>query len=52
MLDGYKSYIGAAIMAASAALSYLGYGDLAESAKVFGFALLGAGVAHKVDKNK
>lgn len=30
MLKGYKTYIGAAVMASSAALAYLGYDDMAK----------------------
>jgi len=44
MLKGYKTYIGATIIAASAALSYLGYGDISEMVLTVGGALGLAGL--------
>lgn len=49
-MNGYKSYIGAAIVAISAGLNYLGMTELGDAFQTFGFAILGAGVAHKVAK--
>ena len=50
VLDGYKSYIGAALMAAGAALDALGYVELGVALRNFGTAVLGLGLAHKLAK--
>ena len=49
MLKGYKTIIGAAIMAASAALSYLGYTELSESFRTFAFGVLAIGLGGKIE---
>ena len=48
--DGYKSYIGAAVMAAGAFLNALGYAELGAALTQFGTAVLGLGLAHKLAK--
>ena len=52
MLDGYKTYIGAAIEAACAALTALGYIELADTLRPFGRALMAFGFGHKISKIK
>lgn len=49
-LDGYKTYIGAAMVAASAVLDFLGYADLAEQVLRLGEALGILGIGHKMVK--
>ena len=51
MLSGYKTYIGAAIMAISAFMEAVPeLQPLAEPFRVFGMALLGVGIGHKLAK--
>ena len=50
MLDGYKTWIGAGIMAVAAALTYLGYAELGKAFETFAFGVLTVGVAGKIQK--
>jgi len=50
-LNGYKTLIGAGIMAVSAGLNYAGYTELGEAAKQFGFAVLAVGIGGKIEKS-
>lgn len=50
MLDGYKTIIGACIMAASAALTYLGYAELGQAFETFAFGVLTVGIGGKIVK--
>lgn len=51
MLNGYKTYIGAAIMAISAFMEAVPeLESLAEPFRVFGMALVGVGLGHKLTK--
>ena len=53
MFSGYKTYIGGAIMAVSAFLAYVPeLAELAEPFRIFGMALLGIGLGHKIAKQK
>lgn len=49
-IDGYKSYIGGAFMAVGAFLVAIGEAELGGIMNTFGTALLGVGIAHKIDK--
>jgi len=52
MLDGYKTWIGAGIMAIAAALTYLGNPELGKAFETFAFGVLTVGVAGKIAKSK
>jgi len=49
-MSGYKTWIGAGIMAAGAFLNFIGYAELAEAFKTFAFGVLAVGIGHKVEK--
>ena len=49
-LNGYKTYIGAAIIGISAALDILGYGQYSQAVMLIGSALGLVGIGHKLDK--
>jgi len=52
-MKGYKTWIGAGIMAASAFFKAIPeYEALAEPIMIFGLAVLGVGLGHKIEKNK
>lgn len=50
-MSGWKTWAGAAIVAVSAVLGYVGFPDLATMALTIGGALGLVGVAHKIEKN-
>ena len=50
-LSGYRTLIGAVIMAVSAGLNYAGMTELGEAAKQFGFAILAVGIGGKIEKS-
>ncbi len=49
-LDGYKTYIGAALMAAGVFLAQVGYVELGDAMRQFGMAVSVVGVGHKLAK--
>lgn len=49
-LDGYKSFVGAGIITIAALLDVFNFVDAAGMALKFGGAILGGGLAHKLDK--
>jgi len=51
-MKGWKTWTGAAIMAISGILSYMGYGDLAKAILTVGAALGIVGLGHKIEKTK
>jgi hypothetical protein len=51
-MKGWKTWTGAAIMAASTALFELGFIELSEAFRTFAFALLAIGLGHKLEKLK
>ena len=50
MLNGYKTYLGGAIIAVSAIVDYAGYPPIGALLRELGFALGLVGVAHKIQK--
>ena len=51
MLNGYKTYLGAAIMGLGAALAYLGQPDIGRALEGLGVALGIVGIGHKIEKS-
>lgn len=49
-MKGWKTYVGAAIMAATAVLGYLGYGQYNEALFAIGAALGIYGLRHKMER--
>ena len=52
MLEGYKTIIGAVIMAISAGATYMGYEELGQSFQTFAFGILAVGLGGKISKSK
>lgn len=50
--NGYKTYIGAAIIALSAGLDVLGYGQYSQVLMMIGSTLGLVGVRHAIEKSK
>lgn len=50
MLNGYKTYLGAALIGLGAVLTALGYADIGEPLTRFGEALSIGGLGHKLAK--
>jgi len=51
MMRGYKTWIAAAIVAAGAVLTFLGYEDLSKAIMGLGGALGLIGLGHKIEKS-
>ncbi|HWP84898.1 MAG TPA: hypothetical protein VNN17_06895 [Terriglobia bacterium] len=49
-MRGWKTWTGAALIAAAAVLRYFGHGELADALLTVGAALGLVGVAHKIEK--
>ena len=52
MMQGYKTWAAALIVAASSAAEYLGYSGATESMLTIGAALGLIGLGHKIEKSK
>ena len=50
-MKGWKTWAGAVIMGIGAVLTQLGYPELADAFKAFGFAVIAVGLGHKLEKN-
>ena len=49
-MKGWKTWAGAAVMAISIFITEMGYVELGNAFKVFGMALIGVGIGHKIEK--
>jgi hypothetical protein len=49
-MTGWKTWAGAVIMGIGAALTALGYDELAKAFEAFGFAVISIGIGHKIEK--
>lgn len=49
-MGGWKTWFGAAVMAVSAALRYLGYAEIADALEKFALAIIAVGIGHKIEK--